>query len=259
MFTQDHKADFQAVLDATSPFALVRFGDGETALIDGKAHRSADAWSTSGPVWLRDELYEALSTNLDGFCVGLPPACCLTRGLKLRACVGVPMARQTFATLFLHGNLPRVNELQKHFKDALIVNDKYGEIKIPADGVTNPWELDDVVEELLKIRSRPILLSAGPCSNIIALRYWKKQSRHLRVPIIDIGSPLDMIHGYVNRHYHGTMNDHECYWHELARPEPLKTRGVHPLVRGRIRIGRAAPTDAKRIQRVSSRIKIGKP
>ncbi len=259
MFSQNHKADFQAVLDATSPFALVRFGDGETALIDGKEHRSADAWSTTGPVWLRDELYEALATDLDGFHVGLPPACCLTRGLKLRTCVRLPLARQTFATLFLHGNLPRITELQRHFKDALIVNDKYGEIKIPSDGVTNPWEIDDVVAELLKIRTRPILLSAGPCSNIIALRYWKKQDPNRRVPIIDVGSPLDLIHGHVNRHYHGTMNDHECYWQPLPRPQPIRGRDTHRVGDDRIRIGRAAPTTVKQVQRVHNRIRIGKP
>ncbi len=114
---------------ATKPFALIRFGDGELALLDGIPHESADAWSTEGAVWMRDELIASLRTRLDGMCVGLPCPCCISRGLRLRASVELPLHAQTFATLFMHGNLPRAHQIQSHFKDAVIVNGEYGDIK----------------------------------------------------------------------------------------------------------------------------------
>lgn len=258
MFSQDHSKDFDAMIKSTSPFALIRFGDGETALIDGVAHRSADKWSADEPVWCKDELYESLAADLDGFCLGLPPACCHSRGLKLRAVATAPRPRQTFSTLFLHGNLKRIAEFRQHFRTGVIVNDKpYADIKIPSDGVTKQWDVDAVVDELLTVRN-PILLAAGPMANIIAFRYWKRQERHLRVPIIDVGSPLDVLHGNVTRHYHGTMDKHVCHWHERDRSAHAVVPKAMRMPEGRIRIGRVDPSDATPVQRQVDRIKIGK-
>ena len=260
MFTQDHKADFDAVLAAKKPFAFVRFGDGETAIIDGVGHRSADHWSSEGDVWLKTELYESLQTRLDSFCLGLPPACCGSRGLKLRAAVALPTRMQTFATLFMHVNLSRAHELRKRFDNALLIHHEYGDFKIPADGVTQPWDVAGVVEQMLAVRDRPILMAAGPCSNILALRYWKQQDKELRVPIIDLGSTLDVMHGHINRWWHGKMNDHTCSWHEADRGN---RRVGKPTIRivaeSRIRLGRATQSkDVKKIQRVQQRKRIGK-
>lgn len=259
MFTQDHKADFDAVLAAKGPFALVRFGDGETAIIDGFGHNSGDHWSSDGPVWLRDELYESLQTRLDSFCVGLPPACCGSRGLKLRAAVALPTRMQTFATLFMHGNLPRAHELRSRFDNALLVHHEYGDFKIPADGVTAPWDIDILVDELLEIRDRPILMAAGPCANIIALRYWKRQETEFRVPILDLGSTLDVMHGHLNRWWHGKMNDHTCSWHEADRGNKRFGKPTIPVVSGpRIRLGRATQSkNVTKIQKVEPRKKLG--
>lgn len=260
MFTQEHAEDFTAVLTATKPFAMIRFGDGELALLDGRVHKSADSWTATGPVWLQGELYETLQTKLDRIALGLPPACCLSRGLKLRGAAQVPKRMQTFATLFMHGNLPRMKQFRDRYANAVIVNDKYGDIKIPSDGVTEKWDLNAIVAKLLEVRDRPILLSAGPCANLIALRYWTRQDPLDRVPIIDVGSALDVLHGYSNRHYHGNMNDHVCTWNEADRA-PVKT-GTQAIraVSGRVRLGRVLQTPGvKKIQRVQKRKRIGKP
>ena len=257
VFNQDHKADFDAVLSATDPFALIRFGDGELAVIDGIKHQSADSWATSGPVWIRDELIESLRTTMDGFCIGLPSGCCISRGIRLRYTANAPTRARTFATLFMHGNLRRAGELQEHFSDAVVVNSSYGEIRIPDDGVTEQWDLDAVVRELLEIRGRPILLAAGPCANLIAYRYWQRQERRHRVPILDVGSALDVTRGQNNRHYHGKMNDHHCTW---APDRPMSVNPTKPKVvaTARVRIGRKASTNGIRMQGIAKRLRLGK-
>lgn len=260
MFTQDHKSDFSAILKAKKPFCLVRFGDGEKALIDGNEHKSADSWWAKKETWLRTELTASLCAKMDSYCLGLPPACCHHTGLGLRAAVNVPLANQTFSTIFMHGNLPRARELEEHFKNAVLINADYGEIRIPADGVTKPWDVDGVVEQLLLITERPILMAAGPCANLIAYRYWRRQQKHLRVPIIDVGSPLDVVRFKINRYYHGQMNEHECIWHEPNRAArtPATADHVRPGAE-KIRIGQKEPTPGvRKIKPGPMRHRIGK-
>lgn len=261
MFVQDHVSDFEAVMAAKKPFALIRFGDGEKALLDGIEHKSADDWAVRGPSWLRSELLSSLCTDLDSFCIGLPPPCCLSRGLGLRAAVRVPLHHQTFATLFMHGNLPRVYELRERFKDAVIVSGHYGDIRVPPDGVSTTFDVDAVVEQMLAVTDKPILMAAGPLSNLLAVRYWKRQEIRLRVPCIDIGSTLDVLHGRINRHYHGKKNDHHCYWHEQSREIPQRPgkEHIHKASGDRVKIGRQQPTkEAQKIQRGPQRLRLGK-
>lgn len=230
MFTQEFTADFDRVLAHDKPFALVRFGDGELALIDGRAHQSADAWRTLGPSWLRKELVDSLRCELPGWHVGLPPICCIGGGLKLRASVRVPLARQTFATLFLHANLHRAAEIKARFTDAIVVGSWFGDVRIPADGVTVAWDVDAVVAKLLEV-DKPILLAAGPCANLIALRYWTRQAPEKRQTIIDVGSALDVLEGKQTRHYHGTMTKHVCvYGSRQAKQLPMRrTKLIRPI------------------------------
>lgn len=261
MFKQDHKADFDAILAAKKPFALVRFGDGEKAIIDGNEHKSADSWWVRGEAWLRTELLSSLCAKMDSYCVGLPPACCHRTGLGLRAAVTVEKSAQTYSTIFMHGNLPRARELEERFKDAVLVNSEYGDIRIPVDGVTKPWDVDGVVEQLLAVRDRAILLAAGPCANIIIYRYWRRQAANLRVTILDVGSPLDVIRFKINRHYHGKMNDHHCVWHESSREAYNPATIDHVKAGGdKIRIGRVEMSEGKtrKIQRTPERHRVGK-
>ena len=258
MFTQDHRADFGAVLEHQEPFALIRFGDGEAALIDGVAHRSADTWETTGPSWLQRELRDTLFSDMSRFCMGLPTPCCFPSGMRLTQVSGAPRSHQTFATLFMHANLPRGNHLQEHFPQAVVVNDRYGDIKIPSDGVSTPWDLDAVVSQLQRVTSGPILLAAGPCSNILAYRYWQRQPVSKRVSIIDVGSTLDVLDGRWSRHYHGKMNDHTCQWASSRSRSPGRQRD-RTVATERIRVGRTQPKCTAPKLRVSKRIRLGKP
>lgn len=223
MFCQDFAKDFDAVLAQTEPFALVRFGDGEIALVDGVAHQSADQWRTAGPSWMRSEIIESLRYEADGWCVGIPTRCCLGNGVRINPAVRVPRERQTFATLFLHDNLRRASLLREHFSHAVLVGSWFGDLRIDPDCVSKPVDLDPIVAAMLTADT-PILLAAGPAANVLALRYWKLQSPEKRQSVIDVGSALDVVHGKQSRHFHTTMTDHVCSWTPVAQARPRTSR-----------------------------------
>lgn len=223
MFTFDHKRDFEAVLAATEPFALVRFGDGEAALLTGKAHKAANGeWSvgTAGS-WITPALRESLARVADGYCVGLPPGCCLPAHVKLHHEARVPVASRTFATLFLHGNLERTPELIEALQPVFV--GRLGSIMVPDRGVEAPCDLDGIVEQMLAVE-RPMLVSAGPLANVLIDRYWQQQAPERRQIVLDVGSALDRaLSGKSSRHYHqGWTLGHHC---TLAGP-PVGL--VHP-------------------------------
>lgn len=210
MFQQDHRADFDAVVESSSPFAFVRFGDGEISILRGDKYTSVDAWAITGwtRCWFEDELRSIWRAAEPGFCVGVPTPCCLGQ-FGFPDC-GAPLPQQTFATLFLHANTERLGDLYDRFADPLVVSSGYGELRVPPDGVTIPWDLDGLVDELMR-STRPIFLAAGPCANVIAWRYWQRQEPEHRVPILDLGSALDLLHGRATRGYHA-LRRHRCQW-----------------------------------------------
>jgi hypothetical protein len=242
MFTQDHVHDFDAVLHATEPFALVRFGDGEAKVLAGAAYRSADAWSTpAGHCWIAPALAASLTDQREGYCIGLPPQCCMAVFATLANQSTTPRHRLTFATLFLHANLARASELLVRFAGACVVGSSFGDLRIPADGVTVPWDLEGLVTQMLAI-DRPILLAAGPCANVIAHRYWQRQTPERRVTILDVGSALDVVHGARTRHYHqpgSPLLAHRCRWMLSGSPAAPGAGAQQPMVATRIRVGRS--------------------
>ncbi len=258
VFTQDHRSDFDVILNHDKPFCLVRFGDGELSLVTGRGHVSADAWRVNGPTWIRGALIESLCCNLDGYAVGWVPPCCLQSGIRLRPAIRVPLEMQTFATIFLHANLRRFEEVMVRFSDAVIVNSSFGpeEFRIPADGVSAPWDIDGLVDKLAKAQ-RPILLAGGPLSNILAMRLWKRWKPEERQTVLDVGSALDALHGKFSRAFHVLKKDHVCSMNveyvnaprpssrTRAAPAPQPIANTNQPQQGATRIGAARSVQAQ--------------
>ena len=223
MFRLSHRDDFDAVLSAREPFALVRYGDGEGAILAGRMHNApGDGWrvEAGGSPWLREGLLAALTRNAEGFCVGLPSGCCLRDYLGLHAQCGAPKHQRTFATLFLHGNLKRMRDLVARFEPVIV--GQLGQIGVPARGAQDGCDLDAVVTQMLAVE-RTIFVSAGPLANLFIDRYWQRQEPARRQIVLDVGSALDHhITGVPTRYYHhqGRILSHHC---EL---------GAAPLVAG---------------------------
>ena len=215
------------------------------------AHVSSDAWRTTGPSWLQHDLTACLGADLPGFFLGLPGACCVGDRQTLLQWVTAPLERQTFATVFLHANLRRAAELRAAFPRAVIVGSWYGDIRVPADGVTVPWDLDAVVAQLQTV-TEPIFLCAGPCSNVIAHRYWLRQPVAQRVSVIDVGSAMDVLHGRESRHWHRKMHQHRCVWDKRGIPS-LSPRQYVFAIAPRRRRGGTSTTIVQRGNRTCRR------
>lgn len=221
MFRWDHQRDFDAVLAASEPFALIRFGDGESALLDGRPHAAASAeWRVEGPNWISTPLAESLARAVDRFCIGLPPQCCLAEHTELHHRARAGPGHRTFATLFLHGNLMRTAELVKRFEPIIV--GRLGEIAVPGDGVERGCDLDAIVAQMLQ-SERPMLVSAGPLANVLIDRYWQRQAADKRQIVLDVGSALDRyLTGRNSRYYHyGVQLTHHC---TLSLPAGAITR-----------------------------------
>jgi len=246
MFCLDHRKDFEAILVATNPFALVRFGDGEAAILKGAPHAAAnDEWtSLGGHHWLQDPLRQALIRNVPGFCVGVPPSCCLRGCADLLKEVTAPRNQVTFATLFLHGNLRRVRELL--LRDMVLVGPGRT-IGVPSRGVEAAFDLDPIVEAMLQT-DRPMAVSAGPLANVLIDMYWQRQEPSRRQIALDVGSALDFaLSGRPTRQYHqGAVLSHHC------------SLSAQPLVSGRapkftgLRVGNSTRSANLRTARAAS-------
>lgn len=217
MFVQDFDRDFQAIVETEEPFALARFHDGEHAILENLPYSSASKWTTVGQeIWLRDELGEILRTHLDRFFIGISPPCCAPSAAHFyRRATTLHRTQITFATIFSNRNYRRVPKLRARFQDAFIVSSGEGDVAVPKNGVSESWDVDAVVEELLTV-DRPILVAAGPCANLIIHRYWDRQDPEKRQTIIDVGAALDVqIHGHKTRHYQEVTSaalHHSCDW-----------------------------------------------
>lgn len=230
MFALDHRRDFEALLRSKDPIALVRFGDGEGALLTGKAHVAAnDEWSVrAGPHWITSDLRASLVRNSPGYCVGLPPNCCLREYVVLHEQARAPLGQRTFATLFLHGNLHRMRELYDHYKPIAVGN--IGQIRVPARTVESGCaNIDKIVDEMLRVE-RPMFVSAGPLANLIIDSYWQRQTVDRRQVVLDVGSALDVfLTGKPTRYYHeGRLLSHHC---ELAAPPMIAGRPLDQIPR----------------------------
>src|SRR4029453_1118610 len=120
----------------------------EAAIIAGAAHKAANnEWSVpKGDSWLRIPLMRSLLGAGAGYCVGLPPGCCLPKHTELHPRARAPFEQRTFATIFLHANLMRVPELLDRYQP-LVVGPR-GEIQIPEHAVEIGCDLDTIVADL---------------------------------------------------------------------------------------------------------------
>lgn len=223
--------DLRAIDWFGEPFALARFGDGEISCIEGLEYEpygsmfGTETWKGDGAAPLRKELRLALKADVEGYYVGVPPICCqAVWSGRTRAYVQAPPERQVAATIFSYSNHARFHEIARQSglrEKAVLVAGKGGDIGVPLDAINHRSWLEPTLEELFKVKGRPILVAAGPAACVLVHQYW------LRAPdpqvIVDIGSVLDEeLHGRGTRmHTAGVdprgMRFHDC---RLHGPDP---------------------------------------
>ena len=141
------------------------------------------------------------------------------------------------------------------FPDAAIVAPHNGDFAVPPHGVTHEWDVDLLVKKLLDV-DRPIFVAAGPCANIIIVRYWNAQMPEKRQTIIDVGAAIDRrVHGKITRAYNMKQR-HLCSWdswHPFApvsnkqhRQQEAHKRAQAAFTRGQTRVEQGRPKKSDR-------------
>ena len=214
-FTQDFVKDFEQIDLWSRPFAFARFGDGERSICRGVPVTCADGWAYDGrKSSFASDLYASLICDAPDYYIGISDSCCDKDAHEwfLRH-VKVPLERLTFANILVNGNYQRFRALD--LRDTTLVASEGGEFTVPEDIAAAGFEIDGLVEKLLKVR-RPILVAAGPAACVIVHKYWMKADPESRQTIIDVGSAIDEItKGRKTRRYHypgSPTADRICRW-----------------------------------------------
>jgi len=230
-FNHEFAADLEQIdlFDRQNKFALGRFGDGETALLQMRPIPTADGWSV--PTFenpFRQELAKALRCTASGWHVGLSCPCCYLNDHRwLMENCGAPDERRTYSNLFVNANydtvLKRIKEERWLERCAIVANPdgckERPDYCCPDNVVQDLWGIEQIVKRLqgtdrFGAEGRPILLCCGPAGAIIAHKYWTTTDHP--ETIVDIGSILDpLLRGRISRGYHDPTHPNRsrvCRW-----------------------------------------------
>lgn len=219
---QRFRQDFQellALIKRKEPFAFVRFGDGEVALMEGWKRNNRDGWSSGTPQSrkLGRELRQVLSRRDDRFYIGT-----LCRGDRPGLVKYLwPRIRQqkkyvTYARIFSYGNYIEARGffLQNMTEGVVLVGhsngsgkkiggmkvDEYYSVKSDAVGqwsTSNAMLKADWDKLAASHNGKLFILCAGPLAKMAVAQMWdcNRDNRYL-----DVGSLFDLeIHGRPTR------------------------------------------------------------
>lgn len=223
-FTHDFKHDLEVLMKVRSePVCFVRFGDGERRIIEERPVLANERWVNPGPASpLGSLLLESLQCNLDGWHIGISCPCCDPNGHKLyqsKSCV--QEERRTYANIFANSNWQRfLSGWKDAWPNAAIVGSRsFATIKCP-ENLVNCGHIDWLYTCVAQMyeQTGPILLAAGPGSNVLAYYYWNTVPHKMRQTVIDIGSALDHLEGEPTRNYQreGSQAASKiCHWSQV--------------------------------------------
>lgn len=204
------------------PFALIRFGDGEFAILQNvECHRNGFDYNPEDLVdaRFRKELMESLTYDGgDNYIIGI---CNKNVGknslpnkwLKSKVC------RVTIdADIFVNKNYLRfIKEMVPLFKYPILVANSQAKIrKLPFDLLwfrieNSAWRTNsDLPEYLLDYlqyqkECQIILVAGGVFSNVLIHKLWKANKKHI---YLDVGSTLDpFMYGKYTRKYHRRLDN----------------------------------------------------
>lgn len=221
---RDFDQDLQEIislLESGKRFAFSRFGDGEYLIAKGipaRVDKPAEHWiSGPGSAGFAARLNQALLAPQDpDFYMGLMCPCCDRVAWEWLSARVLLTEQITFATLFTNANYPVWHQYCVESdlrRKSLLVSSAGGDFQVPKNAVNQDWGLDTLVDTLVAQADKPILVAAGPASNIIIHQYW---SRGGGQAVLDIGSSLDPeIHGIETRSYQmldSVCRNKVCYW-----------------------------------------------
>jgi hypothetical protein len=237
-FTHDFSDDLETLdFFSDDPWALVRFADGERAILEDRNVPTADAW---WPRWkgsedFRKALRDSLVDWKKDYFIGIPCPCCDEESRK-KVCDILNVAvlergdwpQLTFSNLFANANYNRFRQraMEEKFgaRCVIVGSGTPCTYDIPSNLVNHPeaMQIIDRLVEQLYHETKTILVAAGPASNVIIHRYWTTCPVEKRRVICDIGSALDpWLHNRFTRGYHDPKHPNRkkvCKWTMNASP-----------------------------------------
>lgn len=199
-------------------FALVRYADGELALMLGReVHAQEGGWGAgNGQTELGKALYESLGFAHKNFVYAVSCPCCDSEGYywyreHLKGC------NLTFSNIWINSNFA---EFWKNFpnlkRDAIMVTNikgkdkQFGNLTVKkhffiSDNCIKFWEeegerfIQQIISEVGSLKNHLFAVSAGPMSGLIIQALFKNNPNNC---YIDFGSSLDIFtHGGITRPY----------------------------------------------------------
>ena len=230
---QDFKEDFKEMcklISGDTPFAFMRFADGEIGVMQGKQVNGSDNWvSPNSLTKLGEDLLVAIKRTDPNIYYGLSCECCDVEGNHyLLNQKKTSMSNITFSNLFVNGNYDEFksffNEIKKPIN--LIANERattnnfHNQIRtflpIPDNCVLFWEQLSVDFKELLKLsyqntRNELFLISAGPMSEAIIDYLWTINPTN---QYVDVGSAIaEYVHGHPIRDFaykNSPYNNRNC-------------------------------------------------
>ena len=207
--------DFQEVVDlveSKKPFALLRFADGEIAVMQGRGIIGSDRWSTPNRVTkLGEDLLKAIAIEDESVYIGISCSCCDEPGKEyLLKRIKNKKSNITFSNIFVNGNYTQFTGYVKTVREPVnLIANVTAKVEncpfkvktflpIPDDCVNYYEEVRDAFLGLLEdsykeVKGELFFVSAGPMSEAIISHLWKVNPHNRYV---DVGSSIaEFIHG----------------------------------------------------------------
>lgn len=226
IFLNQELEEFWKKIENNENFALLRYGDGERAIMCGKHVKAQEGWeSPSYLSKLGEALLETLAIDTDNFYYGISCPCC-DRKAYYWYITRIKSKNITFANLWVNGNYPKFYDLFKKLKrDAVLIanyraqNCRIGNLNIVkryevGDDCISFWEekgfelIENIKNEFGNRKNLLYVVAAGPMSEPIITELYKNNPDNC---YIDFGSSIDtFIHGKLTRPY---MKEKSKYAH----------------------------------------------
>jgi hypothetical protein len=208
---------FWAMVEGGENFAVIRHGDGEHAIMEGRSITAQEGWKSPEHISeLGRASIDALQIDADNFWYGISCPCCDPKAYYWYV-QNIKSTRRTFANLFINCNYHRFIELFSNLKrDAVVIANhtaagkQIGSLNIldfyaVGDDCIGFWEkdakklIDKIKKDYGKRKDLLYVVSAGPMSGPIIAELYKNNPDNC---YLDFGSAIDkFIHERVTRFY----------------------------------------------------------
>ncbi len=218
-------------------FALLRYGDGERAIMTGRSVKAQEGWVSPDYISkLGSALLNTLNIENENFIYGISCPCC-DRASYYWYSSRIKSKNITFANIFVNNNYPRfLKNFETLKRDAVVIsnyrgkNSKIGNLNILkyysiSDDCFNFWDnqsaklLEEIKKDFQHKNNLLYVISAGPMSEPLIYELYKNNPNNC---YIDFGSAIDKyIHKTITRPYE---NPHSKYAkRNCIMPEPKTT------------------------------------